>query len=182
MKILKDLSTHIQALSPKQLHNYLIIFVSGIIIAVIGVAYTTYSKSDALVKRIKKLEGLANRSASVIIEHKRLMAEQDRLQELFTQDQKFDIKIFFEEFCKEQSVSPLKGWNTASKDVTPNVSEITLSASFKGLAMEKLVRILDALEKKEIIYVKDLSIRNEGNKQISCDIKLATTSYKRKQE
>lgn len=182
MKMLKDFSLQIQALSLKQLHHYLAAILCTILVAVLGVSYFIYSKSDELVKKIKKLETLANKSAHVLSEYQRLVAEQDRLKELFTQDQRFDIKIFFEDFCKEQSISAVKGWSTASKDISPSIAEVTLNASFKGLTMDKLVKVLDALQKKEIIYVKDLVIRSEGSKQISCDIKLATMSYKQKQE
>ncbi len=179
---IKKTAHFIQALNSKQFQSYLIVFLSGTFICVIAMIYLFFSYSQDLVTQIKKLEVFANRSGKVLAEHQRLLSDQEQLHALFSKDKEFNIKIYFEQFYKQQGITPVKGWDSTSKVISPQLTEILLNATFKGMTMEKVVTVLDAFEKKDVVYLKELSIRAEGNKQVTCEIQLATAHYKKQIE
>lgn len=179
---IRKVAHFIQSLNVRQFQQYLIAFLVGVFLCVLMIMYLSFSYSQELVIKIKKLEVLANKSSKVLAEYQRLMLEQEQLHDLFAKEKEFNIKIYFEQFCKQQGITPVKGWDTTSKNINPQLTEILLNATFKGMTMEKVVSILDAFEKKEVVYIKELSIRAEGNKMLTCEIQLSTALYKRQSE
>jgi len=104
--------------------------------------------------------------------------EEQRLKDILDKNKDFTMPGFFEQFCREQNIVPEQGWNPLSEPVNDKFDEIILKATFKGLSTEKLVKIIEALDKKEIVYIKQLEIHNEGENKINVDLTLATKKYK----
>jgi hypothetical protein len=114
-------------------------------------------------------------------EYERLQQKEDQLQNLLKQYKEFNMNTFFEQFYKEQNMTPEANWGTVPVPIegNENFDEVILNATFKNQTTEKLTKMLDALDKKENVYIKDLVIRNTFNKKIDFDISLASMRYKR---
>ncbi len=178
MELLNKLVAQIQDTDPKQLQKYLFISLGAVICFVVGLLYYINQFNSDLIIRIKQLRNLSEKAAKIIQENKRMVKEELRLKDLLEANKDFKIQGFFEQFCRDQSITPEVGWDTRTEQVSEKFDEVTLPATFKNQTTESLVTILDALEKKEIIYIKDVTIRTEAPGKISFDITLATKKYK----
>src|SRR5438045_4889665 len=115
-------------------------------------------KNDELIARIKQLRSLAEKSSRIIQNNRDMTKEELRWREKLEKDKNFTMQSFFEQFCREQNITPEQGWNARAEPVSEKFDEITLPATFKGQTTESLVGILAALEKKEIVYIKELTV------------------------
>ena len=182
MKALINLVSNIQSLNKKDFEKYLIIFLIFISLLIGGITYFIYSKSVDLVSHIKKNEKELAHIARIINDNKKIEAQEEHLKKLAEENKNFNIKVFFEEFCKKQNIKPEPGWfeNYKSNNIEGNekFQEDLITATFKSFTMQNLVTILDSLKKEEIIFVKELVIRSEENKKISFDITLGAMKEK----
>ena len=172
---LQTFTSSLQQLSKKELEKYIIITLSATITVFGAIIYYSYNTSSEIAKQIKRTNLLANKSFKLLQQYDKLQSEENRLQTLLGKHKNFNIKIYFEQFCKKHSITPEPGWNTTVDIINERFEEITLPATFKGQTTEKLVNILEKLDKKELIYIKSLGIRPDKEaKKISFDITLAT--------
>jgi hypothetical protein len=182
MKVFDNLANYIQNLNKKDFEKYLSLILLGITLLGFITVYQIYNKSSRLITQIKNTEKLAQKSISTVLEYDKLQQKETQLQELLKQNREFDIRVFFEQFSKEQNMIPEPNWTPIELPVegNENFDEVVLTAAFKKQTTEKLVNMLDALEKKEKnIYIKELVIRNNLDKTIDFEISLATMRYKR---
>lgn len=177
---LQSLSETIQQLSQKELQKYLIIVLAIAVTLISSIIYYTYSTSSQLAHDIKKTGRLARKSIRLMSQYEKLQEEENRLKDLLAKHKDFNVKIYFEQFCKQHGITPEPGWNTSIDIINEKFEEVTLPATFKDQDTQKLVQILEKFDKNELIYVKSLSIRpekykkNKAAKKISFDITLAT--------
>ena len=172
---INNLALHIQKLSKKDLDHYIIGAVASVGIILLAMVYYIHTTSSELVARIEQVKALAQKSSVLVQKYEKIQEEEIRLESLLEKYKDFNIKIYFEQFCKEQGLMPDPNWDTSVEIVKEKFEEVTLAATFKGQTTQKLVKILEALEKNEIIYIKMLNIKTEKNsKTISFDITLAT--------
>jgi len=174
---INNLALHIQKLSRKDLDRYIIATVASVGFILLAMVYYIYTTSSELVTRIEQVKALAQKSSVLVQKYEKIQQEEIRLESLLENEKykDFNIKIYFEQFCKEQGLVPDPNWDTSVEVVKEKFEEVTLAAAFKGQTTQKLVKILEALEKNEIIYIKMLDIKTEKNsKTISFDITLAT--------
>ena len=183
MKTLINLANYIQSLSKKDFEKYLIIFLCCTAILAGGAVYYVYNTSSNLVKEIKNLEKLANETIEIINKNAKLNLEEDKLKELLNKNMGFNIKTYFEQFIKEQSITPEPNWgdNTFTQPVEGNdkFDEVVLTATFKNQTMQQLTKILEELKKNEMVYIKQLLIKNQDNKKIEYTLTLAAKKYKK---
>lgn len=179
MEFFIKIATFLQGLTKKQFQQYLLIFLCGVCIVTGGMMYWIYLESTNLLSEIKKIETLSQKSISILADNEHMQQEARRVQELFDQNKDFTIKSFFETFCKEQGLIPEPGWSSRTEESNDRFDEMVLTATFKKQLTEKIVKILIALDKKDIVYIKDLTIKNEGDKKVSFDITIATKIMKK---
>jgi len=178
MEFLVKIAQFIHALNKKEFEKYLIATLVGIALLTGAISYYIYTKSSALLVQIKTLENLANKSAQILADNQRVQQQEDRFKQMLEKDPDFTINGFFEKFCRDMDISPETGWVARSETITDKMDEISIPATFKGQTTEKLVKVLDALVKKEMVYTKELRMRSEPNKKITFDITIATNRYK----
>jgi len=183
MKVFDTLANYIQNINKRDFEKYLILFLLGIALLGILSVYQIYRKSSSLIQQIKNTEKLAQKSVTMFNEYEKLQQKEAQLQELLKQNREFNINSFFEKFYKEQNMIPEPNWNPIEIPVegNENFDEVVLTAVFKKQTTEKLVNMLNALDKKEkdIVYVKELVIRNNLNKTIDFEISLASMKSRR---
>jgi len=183
MKMLKDvivkIAEIIQSLDSKKFQQYLLLFLICIATSVVALIFYINNQSLEIIKQTKRIETFANKSVKLLSSFQKLKQEETRISEMLEKDKEFNIKSYFEQFCKDQNLTPESGWeDTKIQDISEKFSEIELSSTFKGLTTDKIVSILEALDKKKIIYTKEVIVKSEGNKKISLELNLATIKAK----
>jgi|688.fasta_scaffold512777_2 hypothetical protein len=178
MEALNKIIAYIETLDRRHFRLHVLGFMVGIVTISAGLLYTIQSKKEALIQRLQVLNNLAIKANEIIATNTSITKDEQRLKELLMQKRGFSIQAFFEQFCREQNVNPEAGWATKQERVSDIFDEIVLTAQFKNLTSDKLVKLLDALNKEEIVYLKDLQIKSTPNKKISVSMTMATKSYK----
>ena len=178
MEALKKLATYIQTLDTKQSQRLVLATLAAITICICGLTYFIQEKKDELITKIKQLNTLAEKAAKIIIDNKKMTDEEFRLKDILDKNKDFTIKSFFEQFCRDFGVVPEPGWDTRTETVNEKFDEIMLPATFKGQTTEQLVKFLETLDKKEMVYLKELSIKKEAQGKITFDVTLAAKRYK----
>jgi hypothetical protein len=178
MELLLRVTTYIQRLNKKDFEKNVYMCLGVVVFIVVGMTYYIYSKSTELSGQIKRLEGLANKTVRIREEYNAMQEKEEQLEELLNEHKNFNIKVYFEQFCKDISMTPEPGWNTSVESINEKFDEIILPTTFKGQSTEKLVTILEEIDKKEIVYIKDVYIRTEKDKRLSFDVTIATKQKK----
>lgn len=169
----------LQELSKKEFERYLVIFLAAVLAVALGIVYYISSTSSEYVNQIITLQRLSDQAARVLAENDQLLQEQQRIQSLFEQEKDFNIKSYFEQFCKQQNITAEAGWDADSSDIGDKFTETVLHATFKGQSMQKIVQIIDALDKKETTYLKEVIIRSEPNQRITTELRIGTVRPKK---
>lgn len=178
MELFVKIASFVQGLSKKDFDKYLIICLVGITLIAGGISFYIYNKSSELILNIKQFETLAQKSMQILRDNQRMQQQEERFKLMVEKNPDFTINGFFEQFCRDLAITPETGWAARTDQINEKMDELTIPATFKGQTTEKLVAVLEALEKKEMVYTKDLRIRNEANKKIAFDITIATNRYR----
>lgn len=180
MEALNKIASFIQNLDSKQSQKLIASILGGITLGICIVTYVIQQNKTELIEKIKQLNTLAEKAARVIADNKRMTDEEFRLKDILDKNKDFTIKGFFEQFCRDMGIAPEAGWDTRTETINEKFDEISLPAVFKNQTTEVLVKILDTLDKKEIVYLKELTIKRDKDIQgkISFDITIAAKRYK----
>jgi len=180
MKGIEKIINHLQSLTKKEFKKRLSISLLILAIICLTAIYYIYNESSSLVQKIKTIERVANKATDILNENKKMEFEEKRLTTLLEANKEFNIKSFFEQFYQQQGMTPEPNWDTIVIPVEGNdkFDEVILNATFKKQTTTNLTRILDALDKNEMVYIKELTVKKEENKQISIQMLLATKRYK----
>jgi hypothetical protein len=178
MEFLQKTISAIQALDQTMLKRYLLAFLGCICVLSCFIIYYVFNQKHALLGEIKALHTLASKSVHLIEDNKKMSKEEMRLKDLLDRNKDFTIKGFFEQFCRDQGLNPEAGWDARSDEINEKFDEVWLPATFKNQTTEKLVGALEALDEKEIVYIKDLVVQQESAGKISFTLTIATKRYK----
>jgi len=75
-------------------------------------------------------------------------------------------------------MTPEAGWAPKEEHISDVFDEIILTATFKNVTSDKVVKSLNMLNKEEIVYIKDFHAKNNSNKTITISVTIATKRYK----
>ena len=180
MKIFDQPIAYITSLSDKDLKKQMIVFLSFVTLTTFGIIYFSYRTSLSKMQEILHLHKLLQKSVVVLSNNERIEKEKTRIEELIIKNKDFNIKSYFEQFTREHAMTPESGWDTTTNPIegNENFDEVILPATFKNQTTKTLEILLEAIDKKEIVYIKELSIRREEQK-ISFDLTIATKKPRR---
>src|SRR5271154_5949402 len=102
MEFVVKITQYIQQLTKKEFERYLIISLVSVSLFMGGIVYFIYTKSSDMIKQIKKLETLATKSVKIMNDYEQLQQDEERFLGILGKQKDFNIKIYFEQFCKEQ--------------------------------------------------------------------------------
>ena len=168
----------IHSLNKQMYDRYLLITLASIGFFIGSSVYFIYNKCSTLHTEITKLQNSKKKARKLLIDFTDIDAEEIRLRTVLDQHKNFNLKIYFEQFCKEYSFSAVPNWDTTTTAINDQVDEIALSATFKAITTEGLVRMLQGFDKTEIVYIKNLHIKGDKDRKITCEITLATVKTK----
>ena len=178
MEALNKIVAYIETLDRHQFRLHVLGFFAGIMVfAGMFLYYIAESKND-LIQRLQALNKLAIKGCQIIDTNRRLVKDEQHLKQVLEQKRGFSIQAFFEQVCRDQNLTAEPGWATRPEHVSDIFDEIILTANFKNLTSDKVVKLLDTLNKEEIVYLKELQLKNTSNKTIAISITIATKCYK----
>jgi hypothetical protein len=178
MEALQKLARYLQTLNHQQFKRFIMLSLGSMVGVTLLLVYFMYNKQTELVDAINQLQTLSKKSVTLVQEHRRMIQEEQYQKEILDKNRDFTIKGFFEQFCKENDLIPEQGWDTRIEAINDQFEAILLTATFKNQTMEKLIKILIGLDQKEIVYIKELNIHNQGSSKITFDLTIATRKYK----
>ena len=180
MKLVNRIQDFLRQLDHRTFKKYLIASITISALIMIIMAYYIYNKSSSLIKQISKVEQIAFEANQIEKKYQKTQTQKTHLLSLLEKETDFEIKSFFEAFCKERQLKVESNWKTTSSTIEGNekIEEVSLKASFKGQTTEKLIKILQDLDEKEIVYIKNIKIDKSTNKIINFDLTIATFKYK----
>ncbi len=185
MKFFTQILQFIQQIPEKNMQRYMYMVIGGMGIVVSGVIFLVHNKSTDLVEQFRKIEKLSRDAVPLFQDYEKIQRDEKRIQDQLEKYQGEDIKSFFELFCKNLGVTPQPGWDANPADINQKFEEITVKATFKGQTTQKLVEILDAIQKEaisknKILYTKNVDIKHDQSKnQIAFDLTIATVRMKK---
>ncbi len=180
MKIFDQAITYITSLTDKDFQKQLIALLSIVSIVVCGIVFFVYRKSSTKISHIKQIHKLAQKAAVVLSNNARIEKEEKRIEKILIENKDFNIKSYFEQFCREHDITPEPGWDTTTNPIETNekFDEVLLPATFKNQTTKTLAPLLEDLDKKEIVYIKELTIKKEED-TITFDLTIATKKPRR---
>lgn len=186
MKIFDDLITFIIRLDARRFTLYLGLTLGGFLAVGGGMSYFFYSKSSGLVETIKYFQKLALEAKQTVYTYQTIHERKQAIFDALAHERDFELKSFFEAFCKENNLKPESSWATLTSEIEGNeiLEEVSLQATFSKFTMQTLVHFLAALQKKDLIYIKNLRLtkENPNAKTIAVDITIATLKFRQEQE
>ncbi len=178
MEALNKLVTYIEALDRRQFKFHVLGFFTAIVLlAGLFLYYLAESKNDLIV-RLQALNKLATKGCQIIDVHRRLVKDEQHLKQVLEQKRGFVLQAFFEQVCRDLSMTPEAGWAPKEEHISDIFNEIILTAIFKNVTSEKVVKLLNMLNKEEIVYLKGFNLKNNNNRTITISVTIATKRYK----
>jgi transcription initiation factor IIF auxiliary subunit len=186
MKIFDEIITFITKLDTRKFLAYLGSFLGGVLLVTGGISYYFYYKSSSLVETIKHYQKLSNEAQETSYLYHIIHERKKMILDALAHEKNFELKSFFEAFCKENNLKPELNWVTTTTEIEGNetLEEVALQATLTKFTMQKLVNLLEILTKKDLVYIKNIKIEKEsaGQSTISVDITLATLKYRQGKE
>lgn len=180
LEFIKSKFIFIQTLSPREFKRYAFIGIGCLAVLLSIILYVVYTQSSALAAQLKKCEALGQKADGIVQQLTSLQRDEEKIIQMLDQHKDFNIKVYFENFIKEQGVNPSEGWNTSTPELlTAGLDKVTLTASFKGVNTQKIVTMLQSLRAQENVYVENWRIKkDQKSKQLTFDVVIATRRHR----
>ncbi len=180
MEFLGNAAEYILSLDSRQFMQHIGVFLGFCLLSGGGAVYYIYTLRSGYIEELKQLHVTTVKSRKIISDYEIVQNEEERVRGLLDDNKTFNMKSYFEQFCKQNNINPEFGWDTDSRSIEGNdaFDEIILQAQFNNQTTEKLVSVLNNLDKNEIVYTKELEILRE-EKTISFTLTIATRKHKR---
>jgi hypothetical protein len=176
MNFLEKLAKQIKITKEKDLRKYLFLIIACIFTITAVITYIIYNKNVELVTKMKSLDRLILKTNRILADNNAIEKKEQSIKKLIQYNKNFDIREYFEQFCKDQKIKiPLEDWDSKIQPVegSDEFNEVILEAKFKNQTTEKLIHIIQELNKKQIVYIKALELENTGKKTININVTLA---------
>lgn len=149
-------------------------------VASAGVIYILYTTRAAKIETLSQLHEQVRKNDKIVVESDKIKAEEERIQGILNDNKGFNIKTFFEQFYRTHNVQPDGDWDTETRSIDGNdtFDEVVLPVTFKNQTTQSMVTLLSALDKHEIVYLKELDIQKSEGKVITVSLTIATKKRK----
>jgi hypothetical protein len=170
--------------TPPDLGRKYILGIIAVIITLLSTSlYYINVQSASLAKSISQARSMAAKTDSLISEYNAVTQEEDNLADTLSKKKDFaGLKSYFERFCQTNKITPEPGWSETAevKEISGSdrFQEETLLAQIKNIKMKELVQYIDAIEKDDLISLKDLSVE-KNDKKLSLKMTISTKRFKR---
>lgn len=166
----------------RQKRLYMLLSTAAASVGLIGglVWYITDS-ADLIIQNIRQIQRLKTENVLLVERYEKAQEQEQKFIEQVNQRKDMSIKTYFEKFIKEQNLSPEGNWAETEKNpILDNdlFEEEILRASFKSMTAEAIVKILEAIDKENIVEVSSVVLKKQDS-LILLDLVLAMKRFKK---
>jgi hypothetical protein len=182
MKVINKLRDALDGLESKDFYKYLIIIVAIISSVLGGMMYWHYSTMSDLRTRLNDINDIREKQVRSMIKRMNIVKQQrGRVKNILAKEQDFKIAGYFNDILAQQGLlDQLTESSTSEVEMSNDNIEISLRARFSAITMKQLCELLDAIEKKERIYAKNLEILKSVKTPETIDVNMTIATLQPK--
>ena len=169
---------YLDALGQREFKMHVIGFLASVLSIGCFMVYSIQSSKKDLLKKLQALNTQTIKAYKIIENNREIVKDELRLRQKLDMEKDFSIRGYFEQFYRDQGLSPDGNWETRTEPMNEKFDEIVLPVTFKGLTSDQLVKALIELNKKDIVFLKECAIRSTNNNKINVTMTIATKRYK----
>lgn len=178
MEVLNKLIIYLDALDQREFKIHIIGFLASILGIGCFMVYSIQSSKSELLQKLRTLNTQTVKAYQIIENNREIVKDELRLRQKLDAEKDFSIRSYFEQFYRDQGLTPEGSWETRTESVNEKFDEIFLPVTFKDLTSDRLVKALNELNKKDIVFIKECAIRATNNNKINVSLTIATKRYK----
>lgn len=172
MMIFTALRDFFASLEERVFYYYLIGFLVIMILISGGMLYYIYANTASYLSDIETInEERATKIKRLLNKGMRIKAMQKEINHMLSEDKNFKISGEFNKLSESLGITPAKT-QTSQTDLDDKYQESILIIDFTGITMRQLLTLLQAIEKIERIYAKQLDIARSTKIENGLDVKL----------
>lgn len=178
MSIFNTLRTATEQLDAKHFRYYAYGLIAAVFLFMSLSLYYYHHATAKLAVRIAMINQQRAKTQELLDRFQRVKKQQAEVDELLEQDREFKIGGYFSTVIQQLSLTTNKTREPATSSVLLDngYTEVQLYASFSNMNMQNIAELLDVLEQKSRIYVKELEIYkpDDANRSVNINIMIAT--------
>jgi len=182
MELIQKLRITIEGLEQKDFFKYLIIVLAFIVFLTGAILFWHYKKIGNLQESLEEINEVREETVLPILRRMDTVALQKKqVDTILAKDPEFKIRDYLEKLLTDQGIT----FNTITPtvvDLGNNYNEAFAKVRLSEMDMKQLVEFLEAIEKNERVYAKDLEIikskKNPGT--IEVNVTVATLEPKQR--
>ena len=153
------------------------IFIGVFLLCILVVGAYSYGVQNSLLSSIKKINASREQARVLLQKMQRVEQQHAHVDALLAEEPIFKLQSFYDDTRNRLGLAAAqkKDPEIARDPRTPLYEEVRLTASLRQITMKQLCDLLEAIEQKERIYVKELTISQQAAAQpIDVTLVLAT--------
>jgi len=176
MKFLRSLQNKVLQFEQKEFYRNSGIFLGVICFLIFGIFYYYYSTIFSIKRDLKKINSRREEAQLILKKLQTVTKQKDEVDTLLDKEKNFKIQSYFDDTVKQLGLTSnqKRDADVSEEALQKGYSEIKLVAQFKSITMEQLCKLLEALEQKPRIYVKELVITKARGASLDITLTIAT--------
>lgn len=182
MELVNRLRLILEGLERKDFYKYLVMILMFFVVLMGLTIYWHYSSMSDLRTRLADVNDTREKKVrSVLKRMNNVKQQRGRVKDILAKEPNFKIAGYFDDLVTQQGLLENRTEeNTSEVEMSNDNIEISLRARFSGLTMKQLCELLDAVEKKERIYAKNLEITKSVKTPETIDVNLTIATLQPK--
>lgn len=176
MNFLQQLQARLMNFEKKEFYKYTSIYFGVMLTLIFGIIYYYFSTVHTLKMQLKKINRNREDVRVLLQKHKFIEKQKEKINEILSEEKNFKIKNFFDGLLEQHG---LKGLLRRESEVSEEVlykkyTEIKLVAHLNQINTEQMCQLLDSIEQKARVYIKELIITKTRGASLDVSLTIAT--------
>lgn len=169
MIIIENLKTYLKGIQEKTFYQYLG-GILGVVALLCGLIFFFYFRSVShLKKEISELNDSRERAKEILDKAERVQKQRAAVDAILAQEPDFKIAGYMAELLAKKGLKPTQE-TSADGYQEGNYLEKLLTIQLQEITMKDLTELLDEIEQKERLYLKDLDINKSKKSPKTIDV------------
>lgn len=179
MQFLDSLRERILKFEQKEFYTHAGAFFGVVFFFIFGILYYYYTSISSLKQSLKKINSKREQAHQILKKLEQVKKQKAEVDTMLSEDKAFKPKGFFDETVQRLHLASKqrREADVTEETIKKQYQEIKISAQFRGITTEQLCKLLEALEQKKRIYMKDLSITKTKGAALDVSLTVATLKH-----
>lgn len=162
LQMLLSIRSWFESLDQKTFRNYALGAGGGLLVLSIGIMYYNYRSVSTLIQALDDVNSERKKVKTILIDAKQVQKKQETVRKMLDENLSFKINQYLTQVLETLHLSnksePL---TSGTRDIDDKHRETSVTVILNGMSMKEVTQLLQELEKKEKIYIKELSIERD---------------------